>query len=36
MKKQTLNAQRPTLNAEVAEVGPKAGAKANEKVRRKN
>jgi len=24
MKKQTLNAQRPTLNAEVAEVGPKA------------
>jgi hypothetical protein len=22
MKKQTLNAQRPTLNAEVAEVGP--------------
>ena len=25
MKKQTLNVQRPTLNAEVAEVGLKAG-----------
>jgi hypothetical protein len=30
------DAQRPTLNAEVEEVRPKAGPRAKEKVRRKN